>query len=291
MDPHFWISQRPKMLPFPRRTAGRDDESTSNEANGEQEERLQLVLSRRHGRYRSRNCANLRTVRRRRLMGPRLPRSTTNEAAVIEIASELERRRTLLTSFIVNSRMHSLDHAIRVVEGVHLLLENGYSPLRIPEASHAAELFLRSNMSHDVEWTNLRGVESFLQQSRLYSEAHASVRISVSGITPFDEPPPTEGYFTLTSRSIVRFCINRRTLAQFFPSTLLDEFLVQQLIGQEYTVEFSKVFHFRNGLITSHGPFVQVGGMGRLLPTSGSFQQLVRRSLASTHHALGRLEL
>lgn len=226
-------------------------------------------------------------------MGPRLPPRAiiSDETAMIEIASELERRRTLLTSFMVNSRMHSLDHAIRVVEGVYLLLENGYSPTRIPEASQGIELFLRSNMSHDVGWTSLRGVESFLQEYRLYSEAHASVRMSVSAIVQSDDAtPPMDGCFTLTSRCVLHFRVSRHTLELFFPSALQDEFIVQQLVGQEYTVEYSKVFHFRNGLITSHWPFVEGRDLPQLLPTPRSFQQLVRSALASTHSALIRLE-
>lgn len=223
-------------------------------------------------------------------MGSRQSRTTSHESSLSEFADELDRRRTLLTSFIVNARMHSLDHVIRVVEGVYLLLENGYSPVRNPDVSQTAELYLQANMSHDVEWTNLIGVESFLRQYRQYSEAHASVRSSISSIMQIDEPPTADGCFTLTSRSVLRFRINRDTLARFFPSALQDEFLVQQLIGLEYTVEYSKVFDFRNGLIISHKPFVEVAGQSRLLPTSGSFEQHVRRSLASTRNALRLLE-
>lgn len=187
---------------------------------------------------------------------------------------------------MVNSRMHSLNHVIRVVESFYLLLENGYSPTRIPQASRTAELFLRSNMSHDVEWTTMRGVDIFLQHHQLYSESHASIHVSVYDISQDQEVPAEEGAFTLNARGIARFRISRDTLAQFFPSVLEDEFLAQEFIGQEYSVEYCKVFRFRQGLITSHGPFVDVGGAPRLIHSPSSFEQHVRRSLASTYNAL-----
>lgn len=120
------------------------------------ESQLQVVVSRSRGRYRSRKYANIKKERRRR---------------ALDKLAELAQKRTLLTSFMVNSRMHSQSHAIKVAEGFYLLLANGYSPIRIPDANRVAEGFLTSNMSLDVEWATLTGVDVFLRHHQLYSEA------------------------------------------------------------------------------------------------------------------------
>lgn len=193
---------------------------------------------------------------------------------MIDLVGEMDRRRTLLTSFMVNARMHSLDHAIRVAEGFYQLLANGYSPTRIPDASRTVELFLRANMSHDVEWTTMRGVDIFLHHHQLYSEAHASVRISVVDVTMVEQrQTEDDSCFDLRTKGLAQFRISRDTLAQFFPSVLEDEYLAQELIGQEYSIEYSKVFSIENGLIVSHGPFVEDGGAPRLIHTPRGFEQ------------------
>lgn len=186
---------------------------------------------------------------------------------------------------MVNARLQSQDRAIKVAEGFYTLLVHGYSPPRLPEASEAAAAFLRTNMSHDVEWTTTSGVDAFLTHYQLYTDSYASLQVSVASITVVREDP-MDGSFEIRTEGKADICINRATLARFFPHVLEDEYVAQQCIGQRCTVEYSKVFYIRDGLIIRHGPYVTGGGPVKLIHTPRGFAHHVRTSIASTHQGL-----
>lgn len=198
---------------------------------------------------------------------------------------ELEQRRSLLLSLMVNDRMRSQIHAVKIAVNFYSLLARGYNPLRSPEAAEATAAFLTANMSSSVEWTTFMGVEPLLNHLQLYTDSYASLFVSLVDIKVVSQDP-MDGSFKVRAEGTAHVRINRTTLEQFFPAVLEDEFAAQRFIGEECTIEYSKVFFISNGLIIRHGPFAADGGLAKLIHTPRGFAHHVRSSIATTHEGL-----
>lgn len=186
---------------------------------------------------------------------------------------------------MVNERMQSYSHAIKIAEGFYSMLAHGYSPLLNPEASQTTVAYLTATMSSSVEWTTFRGVEPLLNHLQLYTDSYASLLVSLVDIKVVSENQ-IDGSIEVRAQGTAHVRINHATLERFFPAVLEDEFGAQQFIGQECTVEYNKVFFIRNGLIIRHGPFAADGGPAKLIHTPTGFARHVQSSIATTHEGL-----
>lgn len=199
---------------------------------------------------------------------------------------EMEQRRSLLLSLMVNERMQSQSHAVKIAEGFYSLLAHGYNPLRSPEIAEATAAFLTANMSSSVEWTTFVGVGPLLSHLQLYTDSYASLVVSLVDVKVVGQVA-MDGSLEVRAEGTAHVRINRATLERFFPAVLEDEFAAQQFIGQECTVEYNKVFFIKDGLIIRHGPFAADSSrLPTLIHTPKGFALHIRSSIATTHEGL-----
>ncbi|GMF65881.1 unnamed protein product [Phytophthora lilii] len=165
----------------------------------------------------------------------------------------LQQRRLLLDSAMINARTNAVAHAINLTKGFYVHFSNGFDPLNHPEQSRQAETFLRGIMRKDVICTEFRGVDLFLEQYKVCTEGHASMRVFVHDIVVINEDLSSRsGAIQVLAKAVARFRVSRATLEKFFPLIIEDEELTQQLIGKEYAIQYDKVFHFKHGRVFQH---------------------------------------
>lgn len=137
-------------------------------------------------------------------------------------------------------------------------------------------------MHENVLCTEFQGVEMFLQQYRIGTESHSSFIIELGQVhVVSDEHNAT---IQIKADAVARMRITRETITRFFPSIVQDEYLVQQLIGKEYVMQYDKVFHFRDGRVFQHESRVDFGG-GMVQLTQDPFValKLLQASLMTKH--------
>ncbi|GMF48578.1 unnamed protein product [Phytophthora fragariaefolia] len=210
-------------------------------------------------------------------------------AMQIEIEA-LQQRRQLLDSAMVNARTNAVAHAIDLTKGFYVHFSNGFSPLNHPEQSRQAELFLRGIMKKDAICTEFQGVDLFLNQYKVCTEGHASMRVFVHDIVAINESLSSrDGAIQILAKATARFRVSRTTLEKFFPRIIEDEELAQQLIGKEYAIQYDKVFHFHYGQVFQHESQVDFcNSMLRMAQNPFVAMKLLEASLMTKH---GHLKL
>ncbi|KAG6614883.1 ATE1 protein [Phytophthora cinnamomi] len=164
----------------------------------------------------------------------------------------LQQRRLLLDSAMVSARTNAVAHAIDLTKGFYVHFSNGFDPLTHPEQSKLAESFLRGIMRKDVICTEFRGVDLFLNQYKVCTEGHTSMRVFVHDIVVINENLSRDAAIQILAKATAHFRVSRATLEKFFPRIIDDEELAQQLIGKEYAIQYDKVFHFKHGQVFQH---------------------------------------
>ncbi|RLN27342.1 hypothetical protein BBJ28_00013104 [Nothophytophthora sp. Chile5] len=173
--------------------------------------------------------------------------------AMQEEVEALQRRRVLLDSVLVNRRTNAVAHAIDLTKGFYVHFSNGFDPVAHPTQCRQAEAFLRGIMKEDVICTEFQGVDLFLNQYKVCTEGHASMRVFVHGISVINEELSSrDGAIKILAKAVAHFRVSRATLERFFPCIIEDEELAQQLIGKEYAIQYDKVFHFQDGCVFQH---------------------------------------
>lgn len=218
---------------------------------------------RRDGRYRSRNCDNLRRFGELVVshndgggVMVALPRAHDRRLAsqVREMqrrVAELEQRRTLLHSAALSVHANAAARGLELVQQFYVLFANGYDPRRCPQHAHTTERFLRAAMSEDVLCTEFRGVDVFLNQYEVSTQNHVSLKLALHRVTVLNNEP--DGLvMQIKAEAVCTLRIKRETLERLFPAIIRDEALTQQLIGREYAVQYEKVFHLQAGRIFQH---------------------------------------
>lgn len=265
----------------------------------------------RRQRYRSRNCANfqrygdffqfttiqssdatddsdslLRTQGRRSLRG--YNRLQADELRDLQArVAELERQRDLMHSAMVNSYLTGISHAVEMVQQFYELFANGYDPIRFPEQSHTTEAFMRAVMKHDVLCTEFKGVDLFLNQYQVSSQAHTSFRLALLDIQVITDEHDDAIRIRASATCTLR--IKRATLEQLFSAIIVDEALTQQLIGKAYVLQYDKVFHFQRGLVFQHESRVDLGkGILAMVGDPFAATKLLEASVMTKH---GHLKL
>lgn len=165
----------------------------------------------------------------------------------------LQQRRLLLDSAMVTARTNAVAHAINLTKGFYVHFSNGFDPLNHPEQSRQAETFLRGIMRKDAICSEFQGVDLFLNQYKVCTEGHTSMRVFVHDIVVINEDLSSrDGAIQVLAKATARFRVSRATLEKFFPRIIDDEELAQQLIGKEYAIQYDKVFHFKHGRVFQH---------------------------------------
>ncbi|OWZ13216.1 hypothetical protein PHMEG_00013505 [Phytophthora megakarya] len=164
----------------------------------------------------------------------------------------LQRRRLVLDSVMVNARTNAVAKAIDLTKGFYVHFSNGFDPVKHPEQSRLAEAFLRGIMRNDAICTEFQGVDLFLNQYKISTENHASIRVFVHDIVVINEDLSKDGAIQVLAKATSHLRVSRATLEKFFPRIIDDEELVQQLIGKEYVIQYDKVFHFKQGRVFQH---------------------------------------
>lgn len=263
----------------------------------------------RRQRYRSRNCQNFRRFgdffqfaaqsdddpnddggSSLRLRGRRSLRSYDRLQAdalrdLQNRVAELERRRDLLQSSMMNSYLNVIGHAVDMVKHFYVLFANGYDPVRFPQHSHATEAFMRAVMDEDVVCTEFKGVDLFLNQYQVSSQAHASLKLALLDITAITNDDGENGkVIQIKASATCTLRIKRATLEQLFPAIIVDEALTQQLIGKEYVLQYDKVFHFQRGVVFQHESRVDFGnGILAMVGDPFAATKLLEASLMTKH--------
>ncbi|KAF1779187.1 hypothetical protein GQ600_27587 [Phytophthora cactorum] len=149
-----------------------------------------------------------------------------DEVLVMQMEIEtLQRQRLLLDSAVVNARTNAVTHAIDLTKGFYVHFSNGYDP----------------------------GVDLFLNQYKMATQGHGSMRVFVHDIIVINEDLSSkDSSIQILAKATARFRVSRTTLEKFFPRIIDDEELAQQLIGKEYGIQYDKVFHFKHGRIFQH---------------------------------------
>lgn len=160
-----------------------------------------------------------------------------------EIAA-LDRRITLLDSVALVSRQNAQAAALQMMERYHEFTCRGFARIDEPMTT-----FMRSLFVEDVRCPDFTGLRVFMQQWEQLSVFHASLSVETKGLDVL----PTET-LTTTGRSsddvyVIRSfgtttCrISRKTIECIFPHMLVDEPLVQWLIGKQYAFSYTLVVH------------------------------------------------
>lgn len=198
---------------------------------------------------------------------------------------ELEHQRDLLQSSMMNSYLNAIGHAVDMVKHFYVLFANGYDPVRFPEHSHATEAFMRAVMDEDVVCTEFKGVDLFLNQYQVSSQAHASLKLALLDITAITDDDGENGnVIQIKASATCTLRIKRATLEQLFPAIIADEALTQQLIGKEYVLQYDKVFHFQRGVVFQHESRVDFGnGILTMVGDPFAATKLLEASLMTKH--------
>uniref|UniRef100_K3WS18 Uncharacterized protein n=1 Tax=Globisporangium ultimum (strain ATCC 200006 / CBS 805.95 / DAOM BR144) TaxID=431595 RepID=K3WS18_GLOUD len=230
---------------------------------------------RRRRRNRSKNCKTLRPNSKR---GPRalsaqqqwaLTRrqqdgeSTSLESSSLESDSqlllrqieEINRRLSLLDSVTLVSRQNAYGAALQMMQMYHQFTCRGYMPANNVEHGEQATQFLRSVFAEDLRCPDFTGLTVFLQQWESLSLYHASLMVEPKGL----EILPTktvalstwrgryrDDAFLIKSFGTTTLRISRTTIECVFPHILLDEPLVQWLIGKEYSFSYTMIAHINS---------------------------------------------
>lgn len=259
-------------------------------------------------RYRSRNCQNFRRFGdffqfavqsgtgddlrprggRRSLRG--YDQLQTDELRELQSrVAELERQRDLLQSSTVNVYLNAIGHAVDTVKQFYVLFANGYDPIRFPVHGRATEAFMRAVMDEDVVCTEFKGVDLFLNQYQVSSQAHASLKLALQDIMAIADDTESDNSnggntIQIKASATCTLRIKRATLEQLFPAIIADEVLTQQLIGKEYVLQYDKVFHFQRGLVFQHESRIDFGnGILTMVGDPFAATKLLEASLMTKH--------
>lgn len=198
---------------------------------------------------------------------------------------ELEQKRSLLESAMLNAHANAITHAMGMVKQFYVLFANGYDPVKAPVHAQSAAAFLRAIMEKDVVCTEFKGVDLFLHQYQVSSQGHASIKLSLQGVTAInDASDASDGVIQIYANATCTLRINRETLVRFFPRIISDEELTQQLIGREYVLQYDKVFHFQSGQVFQHESRVDFcNGLLDMVKDPFVVMKLLEASLMTKH--------
>ncbi|TMW69599.1 hypothetical protein Poli38472_001755 [Pythium oligandrum] len=193
----------------------------------------------------------------------------------------LARRRDLMESMMLNAKVHAIQYAVQMTKQFYEIFSHGYNPAAHPMQSRQAEVFLRSLMTEDVMCTEFIGVDMFLRQYEIGALYHTSMSVALHDVSHVEHGDLA---IHVKASAVARFRISRETLTRFFPSIIQDEQLTQQLIGQEYEMQYDKVFHFQNGRIFQHESRVDFcGGLMRMVGDPFLAMKLLQASIMTKH--------
>lgn len=196
--------------------------------------------------------------------------------------AQLERRRSLLDSITINSRIQTANHSIKVTEDLFRVFAHGCNGVRNPEQVVVATQFLHSQMHRDVMWMSLQGPDVYMAHHQAFVQCHSSIQLFLQDVQVVHMAH--DNVCQVRAEGIMRFRINRVTLARFFPAALNDEQLVQQLVGKEYTTQHNKLITFRDGLIVSHEPYLKdESGCRQWVPSTLAVARYFRDALMAEH--------
>ncbi|KDO28248.1 hypothetical protein SPRG_06298 [Saprolegnia parasitica CBS 223.65] len=118
--------------------------------------------------------------------------------------------------------------AVRVIEEYYRVFSNGFATNNVAQQTLQRN-FVRSIMTEDTCFMDTQGAESVLEQWRLMTSSHHTLRIF-----PLSCELMKEGDGVVV-RAISRYMcrISRKTLTTLYPHVLVNERLVQALIGIE----------------------------------------------------------
>ncbi|KAG2941770.1 hypothetical protein PC116_g12385 [Phytophthora cactorum] len=106
------------------------------------------------------------------------------------------------------------------------------------------QALLRSMMLPDVQSPAFRDLDTFLVQWCNYSRYHAEITLYCEQIQPLESDDPDVYPVQCIGRSTLR--ISRDTIKHFFQPLLVDEEMVQRLVGKTYDFPFVSRFHFNS---------------------------------------------
>ncbi|KAF1786865.1 P-loop containing nucleoside triphosphate hydrolase [Phytophthora cactorum] len=113
-----------------------------------------------------------------------------DEVLVMQMEIEtLQRQRLLLDSAVVNARTNAVTHAIDLTKGFYVHFSNGYDP----------------------------GVDLFLNQYKMATQGHGSMRVFVHDIIVINEDLSSkDSSIQILAKATARFRVSRTTLEKFF---------------------------------------------------------------------------
>jgi hypothetical protein len=249
----------------------------------------------RRTRYRSRNCDNFKRfgeffhfLDQNHFRTKCKTRSNRQEdqldyelRLMQERVFELERRRDLIHSNLMNRKANAVNYAMEIAKEFYIQFANGYNPSQFPGQSVQAAAFLRKVMTKDVVCTEFKGVDMFLRQYEESSKFHDAMKLCLQSVDLIDQD---EDIIQVKGNGYVIFRINRDTLKRFFPSVIQDEQLTQQLIGKEYIIMYEKVFHFTDGHIFQHESRIDMStGLMNMVKDPFVAVKLLQASLMTKH--------
>ncbi|OQR95839.1 hypothetical protein THRCLA_07527 [Thraustotheca clavata] len=117
--------------------------------------------------------------------------------------------------------------AVRVIEEYYRVFSNGFATNI--EQQRLQRNFVRSIMTKDTCFMDTQGAESVLEQWRLMTSSHHTLRISPLSCELMKEDD------AVVVRAVSRYLcrVSRKTIATLYPHVLFNERLVQALLGLE----------------------------------------------------------
>ncbi|KAF0686360.1 Aste57867_21804 [Aphanomyces stellatus] len=202
-------TQKRKVLAAAADESGVDEEL-------KEKRRLQWKLNQRNSRQKRQNMAS--TL------------SKQNEATEAEIARLQAHLQSITSHALVEREPTSMfrgNSAVRVIEEYYQVFQNGFAASPAQQAFQFE--FVRKIMTSGTSFMNAQGAESVVNQWRLMTTNHHSLRIKPVSCEYMKEGDGV--VVRAVSRYIVR--ISRKTLEMLYPHVLSRESLVQNLIGLE----------------------------------------------------------
>ncbi|KAG3022201.1 hypothetical protein PC128_g5265 [Phytophthora cactorum] len=154
----------------------------------------------------------------------------------------LERRQALLSALHLARRANAMQLVAHKVHAYYRSFSHGYDPTR--SNAWEVEALLRSMMLPDVQSPAFRDLDTFLVQWCNYSRYHAEITLYCEQIQPLESDDPDVYPVQCIGRSTLR--ISRDTIKHFFQPLLVDEEMVQRLVGKTYDFPFVSRFHFNS---------------------------------------------
>ncbi|OWZ00797.1 hypothetical protein PHMEG_00027934 [Phytophthora megakarya] len=152
----------------------------------------------------------------------------------------LERRQVLLSALHLARQANALQLVADKVHAYYQSISHGYDPIRSNACQ--TEALVRSVMLPEMQCLECRDVDAFLSLWQNYSRYHAEITVHCEQVQPLENDDPNVYSVQCIGRATLR--ISRDTIKYFFLPLLVDEDLVQSLVGKTYGFPFVSRFHF-----------------------------------------------